>query len=470
VAVSDRLGVVDLFAGAGGFSLGFHAAGAEILASADYQERAAATFKKNFQVLQPDSPPLVLGGAAGNLLDLDIRELRLSRPPDILIGGPPCQGFSKVARGKIASLHGAGHRETSYRDDPRNLLYRRFTDAVESWRPAAVVMENVPGMLSINGDNIAHVVVDDLRALGYRLGYARLNAAWYGVPQYRERLFFIGIRSDLGTPPPVPAVTHLTPALPSNYARPHSEAQRSLVFQPPRQLEVPICENPVEAVAVGDALGDLPTLLHHRSAKSVPADFIDTTLPWASAPTAPYQRLMRSWPGFTPDGVSGNVVRRTPRDFETFARMEHGDRYAQAVAIAEQRFREHLRERADRPIAESEAWHTLRDRFVPPYSLEGFRDKWRKLDPAQPSWTVPAHLAKDTYSHIHYDKEQARAISIREAARLQSFPDGFQFVGNMGDRFRQVGNAVPPLLAWAIAASLIEALTGRPAQRPESFV
>lgn len=464
--MTDRLGVVDLFAGAGGFSLGFHAAGCEILAAADYQERAAATFDKNFRVLQPSAPPLVLGGEAGDLHQLDVRDIQLPRPPDILIGGPPCQGFSKVARGKLASLQGSGHRDTSYRDDPRNLLYKRFADALEHWRPSAVVMENVPGMLSINGDNIAHVVVDDLRAIGYRLGYARLNAAWYGVPQYRERLFFIGIRSDLRMPPPVPPATHLTPHLPTNYARPHSEPQGSFAFEPPRQLEVPIAPTATQAVPVGDALGDLPVLTYHLRDDVVPDDLIDASMPWASAPEAAYQRLMRRWPGFSADGVCGNVVRRTPRDFETFARMKPGDRYAEAVAIAEARFREHLRTLSDRPVAESDAWYSLRDRFVPPYSLEGFRDKWRKLDPTQPSWTVPAHLAKDTYSHIHYDSGQARAISVREAARLQSFPDGFKFVGNMGDRFRQVGNAVPPLLAWAIASGLIETLTGSRARLP----
>ena len=85
--------------------------------------------------------------------------------------------------------------------------------------------------------------------------------------------------------------------------------------------------------------------------------------------------------------------------------------------------------------------------------------------PDQPSWTVPAHLSKDAYSHIHYDSDQARAISIREAARLQSFPDAFTFSGNIGERFRQVGNAVPPLLAWAVACRVLDALGCEP-ERP----
>jgi DNA (cytosine-5)-methyltransferase 1 len=96
--------------------------------------------------------------------------------------------------------------------------------------------------------------------------------------------------------------------------------------------------------------------------------------------------------------------------------------------------------------------------IFPPYPEDKFVDKWRKLIPEKPCWTVTAHLAKDSYSHIHYDGTQKRAISVREAARLQSFPDGFIFTGNMGDCYRQIGNAVPPLMAWSIAATLMQLL------------
>ena len=91
---------------------------------------------------------------------------------------------------------------------------------------------------------------------------------------------------------------------------------------------------------------------------------------------------------------------------------------------------------------------------VPPYRNDAFHDKWRKLIANEPSWTLTAHLSKDTYSHIHYDSRQARTISVREAARLQSFPDGVEFAGNFGEQYRQIGNAVPPLLARAIASEL----------------
>jgi DNA (cytosine-5)-methyltransferase 1 len=93
----------------------------------------------------------------------------------------------------------------------------------------------------------------------------------------------------------------------------------------------------------------------------------------------------------------------------------------------------------------------LRSRIVPPYDPTKFPNKWRKLEPDSPSVTLTAHLSKDTYSHIHYDGAQARKISVREAARLQSFPDGFLFSGTMNSAFQQIGNAVPPLLALALA-------------------
>jgi DNA (cytosine-5)-methyltransferase 1 len=143
--------------------------------------------------------------------------------------------------------------------------------------------------------------------------------------------------------------------------------------------------------------------------------------------------------------------------------MKPGDRYPVAIQIAEQRYQCALslwrKNGGKRPT---------RRTYVPPYSVDSFPDKWRKLVPEAPSWTITAHLGKDTYSHIHYDASQARSITAREAARLQSFPDAFEFAGNMGDMFRQIGNAVPPLLARELGASVRAALAridGR-AERP----
>ena len=106
----------------------------------------------------------------------------------------------------------------------------------------------------------------------------------------------------------------------------------------------------------------------------------------------------------------------------------------------------------------SAEYNRLRDSIVPPYDVGKFPNKWRKMWSDQPARTLMAHLGKDGYSHIHYDSSQARTISVREAARLQSFPDGFSFCGTMNPAFRQIGNAVPPLMATALATTIARAL------------
>lgn len=107
----------------------------------------------------------------------------------------------------------------------------------------------------------------------------------------------------------------------------------------------------------------------------------------------------------------------------------------------------------------SKPYDDLHDSIVPPYDVNKFPNRWWKLRPDYPVRTLMAHIGKDTYSHIHWDREQARTISVREAARLQGFPDGFRFSGTMNPAFRQIGNAVPPLMAAAIAAIMRASLT-----------
>jgi DNA (cytosine-5)-methyltransferase 1 len=451
-----RPGVVDLFCGAGGFSLGFHAAGCDIVSAVDVDETAAGTYAENFGRLQPQARPVVVSGDEGNLEDLDLDRLIPRGRPDILIGGPPCQGFSRLGRAKLDSLTEEGHAA-----DPRNALYVGFLDAAELWRPLAVVMENVPGMLSVEGRNIADDAAADLAARGYQVGYAVLNAAWYGVPQFRERLFLIGIRDDLDISPVMPPATHVA-TLPSGYLRPLTEWTAPLPFIRHSEVPVDMGRAEVSATTAAEALDDLPPLTEHLAGGSRRSERDSETVEYVGEPYSQFARIMRSWPGLpSAQSLNDHVIRRTPRDYETFRLMNAGDRYPAALAISKARFHdalERLVTQEKAPMPGSPEYRALERRFVPPYPERIFIDKWRKLRPDQPAWTVPAHLAKDAYSHIHYDSDQARAISIREAARLQSFPDAFRFNGNMGERFRQVGNAVPPLVAWAIASTLLQSL------------
>jgi DNA (cytosine-5)-methyltransferase 1 len=134
--------------------------------------------------------------------------------------------------------------------------------------------------------------------------------------------------------------------------------------------------------------------------------------------------------------------------------MQPGDEYPRAVRLAESMLARKVRGLPLRMQQDGRVLAELRAQIVPPYDAGKFPNKWRKMEPDAPARTLMAHLGKDSYSHIHHDSAQARTISVREAARLQSFPDGFRFCGSMNAGFRQIGNAVPPLLAYALARHL----------------
>jgi DNA (cytosine-5)-methyltransferase 1 len=168
---------------------------------------------------------------------------------------------------------------------------------------------------------------------------------------------------------------------------------------------------------------------------------------------------MREWPGLSaPDTLKDHVIRYLPRDYKLFARLSPGDQYPEAYRTAILMFEEKLtqhRASGDSIEEGSDAWCTLKASIVPPYDHTKVPNTGRKMEPDRPARTLMAHLGKDSYSHIHYDSAQARTISVREAARLQSFPDGFVFCGTMNPAFRQIGNAVPPLLAKSIGTELL---------------
>jgi DNA (cytosine-5)-methyltransferase 1 len=463
----ERPRVIDLFCGAGGLSLGFVAAGAVIEAAIDSDEDAGRTYQANLARLQPSTPPVVIAREDADLAQVRPWELLPDASPDILVGSPPCQTFSTIGRAKLDSLS-----EVGFVGDPRNELYQAFVSAVGYWRPRAFVMENVPGMLWVDGRNVGAEATAELAEKGYETGYVVLNAAWYGVPQYRTRLFVIGIRRDIGMMPSPPPATHRV-ELPSGYPRSRDDAQLRLPLLnegPAHHGELPVDLSVAtpEATSVLDALDDLPVLMDHLDGQLRPRSELWRALPYRYPPRTPYARLMRAWPGLPePETVEYHAIRRTPRDYRTFARMKPGDRYPEALAIARQRVDEEEAELRD--MGKEVSRKELAARIVPPYPQDVFVDKWRKLVPGRPAWTITAHLAKDSYSHIHYDGDQARAISVREAARLQSFPDAFSFVGNMGESFRQIGNAVPPILAWAVAVSVMETIGCRP-RRPDSLL
>jgi DNA (cytosine-5)-methyltransferase 1 len=247
-------------------------------------------------------------------------------------------------------------------------------------------MENVPGMLSLEKRNVADEVVDNFRDIGYRATFALANARWFGVPQDRKRLIFIGVRNNL-------RLTIDAAGLES-YA---SVFTRDVVGLP-------------GDTTVRRAIGDLPTIPHGMREDPQPYRR-------GQGQISRYAALMRL-------GSNGHVTDHIARehnahDLEAFRLMPEGGIYADLPA--------HLRR----------------------YRDDIFRDKYRRLRWDDVSGTITAHLSKDCYTHIHPGEN--RTVSVREAARIQSFPDDFRFFGHMGDRYRQIGNAVPPLMAWGIA-------------------
>jgi DNA (cytosine-5)-methyltransferase 1 len=446
--------ILDLFAGAGGMALGFHAAGGKCIGAVENDQAAADTFAQTFI---EDQDLAVFGGPEdGDVNRLPVPDLIDALPamPTVVVGGPPCQGFSRIGRAKQASLLAEEQRIRSggVRDPGRNLLYQYFLAVVRHSQPAAFVMENVPGMREHLGNDFARRIAREAHYLGYNVRYFLLNAAHYGVPQHRWRLFFVGLRSDLGhdaTPRP-PAQTH----------RPVGELKATSLPEDPWMLDsdkLPVLPNPRPLVTVREAIGDLPRLKGHLEDPPTLPD--DDLLPLRREPSE-YVEGLRTWPGLeTPERVSGNWYRYTPRDFPIFRRMAQGDTYPQALEIAHAILRDQLEQMPAPPRPETPEWEEIKAAHVPPYRNDAFHDKWRKLIADEPSWTLTAHLSKDTYSHIHYDSRQARPITVREAARLQGFPDGVEFVGNFGEQFRQIGNAVPPILARAIATELFSQLS-----------
>jgi DNA (cytosine-5)-methyltransferase 1 len=338
---------------------------------------------------------------------------------------------------------------------------------VRQFKPLAVLMENVPDVLNYGGHNISEEMCEVLETMGYRANYTLLNAAYFGVPQMRERMFLLAYHIALGQNPFFPAPTHWV-ALPRGYEGSRQVALKSLetnLFQQDSHYVPPATASQRlrAAVTAREALQDLPRLTGHLHGGSRRGTrHFDTFATYRPVTPTFYARAMREWPGFEANGIFDHVIRHLPRDYDLFRVMNAGDQYPQAfhhaLRLFETRLSEVERETGRRLSSDSADYWRLHKAIVPPYDAGKFPNKWRKMESDAPARTLMAHLGKDTYSHIHYDSEQARTISVREAARLQSFPDGFTFHGKMNSAFRQIGNAVPPLLAHAIAKVMREAL------------
>jgi len=463
----DSPRVLEICSGCGGLSLGLSAAGFALTAHVEIDSEAARSYALNFGKERPSDDPWAIARDMEICSADDIvQDLALGVPTaqafDVLAAGLPCQAFARIGRSKLRALTG---KEDAFQTDPRAALYRRFLDYVRDTQPLAIVIENVPDILNFGGHNVPEEICVTLEEEGYRAAYTILNAAYFGVPQVRERLFIIAIASTLGVAPVFPDPTHFL-ELPRGYESSRRVALKHVDGDSKHFHEVhkPSVELP-RALGVREAIGDLPRITEHRTdPRSMRRRRLDDILPYRERKGGPsdYAKLMRSWPSFATDGgAGGHLVRITPRDFPLFRSLPHGADYPQARRLAETIFEESARSKGLTSRDKgSKEWVALRQSIVPPYDPGKFPNKWWKLEPLKPSRTLTAHIGKDTYSHIHYDSYQSRTISVREAARLQSFPDGFRFAGAMNAAFRQIGNAVPPLLGKAVAQALKKQIDG----------
>lgn len=377
--------MVDFFAGAGGLSCGFTQAGFKVCFANDFEEVCVRTYRYNHPELHSDK-----------VLKEDIRKIvsnienYVTEDVDIVVGGPPCQGFSSANQQRII-------------DDPRNELYKYYIEAIKRICPKFVVMENVRGMLSV-----ANQVVEDYKSIliqkdskeySYDVAYRLLNSVNFGVSQNRERLIYIAIRNDISES------KHITPELlfqkieQACEKNPHFNLQSALEFINP--LDAPRIKGQTEVddektgMKIGinnyDSCGNL-YLKRINSGRKLPYVF--------------------------------NHKARYCSDvnYEIFKRLEQGE------------------DATNPKIAD-----------IMPYAHRNgiFKDKYFKLYADKPCRTITAHMKMDCLSHIH--PYQVRSLTPREAARVQSFPDDYLFLGAYLKTYMQIGNAVPVLMAKQIA-------------------
>jgi|GEM_PF-43802 len=390
----ERPRIADLFTGAGGLSEGFERAGFAVAAALDLDAAALRTYWLNHPAVKDER---VLHRDVRDLQAGELRRLVGRKGVEVLIGAPPCQGFSHVGHRSKTSLTGY-----DVIDDERNFLYRHMILAAKELRPRLFLMENVLGMKSARkGDSsFVDAAAAALEKEGYRTAVWRLNAAAFGVPQDRLRMFLVAARNaPLPRRPPEPYQ--------DSFAR---DAGPGAL--PPVTLE--------------DSIFDLP---------AVAANELTVISLWPRRlPQGPrHRRYLSKFGLLSPSRLLFNHTVRyhNDRDLELYALLKPGE---DSIHALERHGRGDLMR----------------------YRSDVFDDKYARLRGDRPCKTIVAHLAKDGNGYIH--PSQVRSISFREAARVQSFRDDYVFCGSASDQWVQLGNAVPPVMAEAIARSFIAAL------------
>ncbi|MFD2552676.1 DNA cytosine methyltransferase [Bizionia sediminis] len=369
--------LIDLFSGCGGLALGFKWAGYKTLLASDVDHNCEKTYTYNF----PNVPFITSDLRA--LTTAQIQE-NLKEPADVVVGGPPCQGFSL-----------ANKNRNKTKSDPRNELFYEFVRVVTDIQPKAFVMENVRGLLSMQKGAVIKLMKTEFEnaGIGYEVAYKVLLASDYGVPQTRQRVIMIGIRKDLNTVPVFPKKTYTQP------------------------------------VTVWQAISDLPQIEAAQGTENM-------VYPYASKNA--YQSFMRQDSRIVCNHVA---MRHTQRVISRFKVIKAGQSLAHVTP-------EHAAVKRGNPKEKS--------KIV-------FSQNNQRLHAEKPAPTIAASFQSNfIHPYLH------RNFTAREGARLQSFPDTFVFQGMRTkmswekglSQYQQIGNAVPPLLSYAIAKTLRETLLG----------
>ena len=362
--------IIDLFCGAGGMSLGFIQEGFDINLACDFDESCIETYTFN----HPNTKSEYIIKSDIKEIDNDIKKYLSKDKVSLVIGGPPCQGFSNANQQRLI-------------DDPRNKLYKSFVNIVEQVKPKFFVMENVRGMLKV-----ANQVKEDFEKVGYKVSYKILQARDFGVPQNRERLIFIG--------------TYLS-------------------INPQEIFNLIEGEYSPKEYILKDAIADLNEL--EASTQKNNTNFINEknggiVIKKINKNINDYLIKINNTSYIYPIIFNHQARYNNDRDIEIYSRLHQGDK-------------------SDDPkIAD-----------IMPYASRShiFKDKYYKLKESDVSKTITAHMKFDCNMYIH--PTQARGLTPREAARIQSYPDDYIFRGAFTKTYMQVGNSVPPLMARGIA-------------------
>lgn len=353
------MNVIDLFCGCGGFSKGFFQAGFNVVYGIDNWKDATITYSHNFPgaVVCNEDITEVRGEDILKATGLRAEDI------DVIIGGPPCQGFSLSGKRMI--------------DDPRNRLYKSFVDIVSDLKPAVFVMENVPGLIRLFGGKVKDEVISDFTGLGYDVQMKLLSAERFGVPQQRQRVFFVGLSK--------------------------SKIKNTAKFIFPQETHGEGTDKTV--VTCRDAISDLDFIPDDR--------VVGESIDYQVAPQNEYQSMMRK---NSRKVLNHSVTLHTEKTKSIISMVPDGGNYK------------------DLP---QELW-----------GIRKVNIAWTRMNSNKPCFTI------DTGHNHHFHYKENRVPTVRESARIQSFPDDFEFIGIKTSQLRQVGNAVPPLLAQAIAEEI----------------